>query len=264
MYRLPATMFVETYGSRFLLLAEDNESIQGPKIVVGKDVIGKDDILEILKGQYRMFRSSNRQISINYDRSSSKIGVAVISGKKGAAAMAAPRGKVVDFMSYLASISKRVEETELGTFKGYQNDETLEVTGLSFSMKLPKIPITYLDTIIQEFRRDLSNENMVQIYWSVKENSYYLVKPRASYSKVAVHYEMTHTDDVLVMTIHSHNTMRAFWSSVDDEDEIYTGLFGVIGNLDRSTPSMLFRAGMEGCFESLSVDQLFAKGGECA
>lgn len=252
LYRLPATLFVETYGQKFQISAE---------AFGGRDVIDQSDITDLLKQRYRLFRSSNRQLSFNYDRNSATIGVAVVSGKKGAAAMAAP---VIDFCSVLKNLTRRIEDTELGIFKGYQNDTTLEVTGLSFDMKLPKIPSRILDTIVAEFRRDTTKENMVQIYWSVKDKSYYIVKPNARYTKVSVLYEMTHTNDILVMTVHSHNTMRAFFSSVDDEDEIYTGLFGVIGNLDKVSPSMLFRAGMEGCFKELSVDLLFSKGGEVA
>ncbi len=253
LYRLPCILFVETYGAEYELKPED---------FGGKEVLDENDIVNFLKAKHRLFRQSNRQLNILFDREARRIGVAVVSGKKGAA-IAAPSSRIIDFSMWLASHTRRVEETALGIFKGLQNDKTLEVSNLEFNMKLPKIPRLFLETIISEFREDLSKENMVQIYWSKDKQEFYMVKPEATYSKVAVSYKMGHTNDILVISIHSHNTMNAFFSEIDDADEIYTGLFGVIGNLDKSFPSMCFRAGMEGCFKPLSVDDIF-EGGEAA
>jgi hypothetical protein len=58
--------------------------------------------------------------------------------------------------------------------------------------------------------------------------------------------------------------MPAIFSEIDDEDEVYTGLFGVIGDLDKKTISMSFRAGMEGKFKSLYYADIFSDGGDIA
>lgn len=257
-YRLPFTLWVETFGTKKACTKED---------FGGKDSVTKDEVIAYLGNAYRIFRSASRKFSISYDRNSSVVGVAVVSGEKGAALSAPASSKVVNFFDCrerLLSVRERVEETALGLFKGYEND--IDMLSLDvFEMSLPKIPGYLLDTIIKEFRRDLTKENMVQIYYSVKAKSYYLVKPKATYNKVSVFYQMTHTDDILVMSIHSHNTMPAVFSRTDDEDEIYTGLFGVIGSLDKHTISMSFRAGMEGKFKTLYYADIFTNnGGECA
>ena len=52
------------------------------------------------------------------------------------------------------------------------------------------------------------------------------------------------------------NTMPAFFSGTDNEDETITGLYGVIGCLD-SKPQIRFRAAMGGSFGSIPIKKLF-------
>ncbi|WP_161487343.1 hypothetical protein [Butyrivibrio hungatei] len=263
LYRLPFVLWIETYGTKAQLTADDFS---------GKVVVDKNDIVDYLKNYYRIFRSQSRKFDISYDRNSGIVGVAVVSGEKGAA-VAAPSFNIVSnvitfpFYRVDSEFKERVENTELGVFKGYENVETHDVCGVTFERKLPKIPAYLLSDVIKEFSKDLTKENMVQIYWSINEHCYYIKKPAASYTKVRVLYEMCHTDDVLALTIHSHNTMTGRFSAIDDADEIYTGLFGVIGNLDKDELTMSFRAGMEGSFTTIKCSELFSFdgfGGMCA
>ncbi len=256
-YRLPFTLWIETYGTKRACTVAD----------FGKEVVTKEDVIDYLKNYYRIFKSQTRKFDIQYDRNSHVVGVAVISGEKGAATIAAPFN-IVQFPTWLVDSTKtlRVENTEIGTFTGIEDITTHEVSNVDFSMSLPKIPGSILNEIVKEFRKDLTKENMVQIYWSVENMCYYILKPKATYTKVRVNYELAHSNDVLVMTVHSHNTMPAIFSHTDDEDEIYTGLFGVIGNLNRDRMTCSFRAGMEGSFKTLSITELFSygNGGDCA
>jgi hypothetical protein len=43
------------------------------------------------------------------------------------------------------------------------------------------------------------------------------------------------------MDIHSHNSMKALFSAIDDNDEKATRLYTVIGRLDKYFPDMLTR-----------------------
>ncbi len=63
---------------------------------------------------------------------------------------------------------------------------------------------------------------------------------------------------ICVMDVHSHNCMRAFWSRVDDADELPApgALFGVIGGLGEK-PQILCRATCRGSFVSVDPDSLF-------
>lgn len=254
-FHLPLDLWLETYGRHMKVTGED---------FGGKDSVTKDDVISYLKGFHRIFSSSNRQFSFNYDRDSATLGIAIISGKKGAA-VAASSARVIDFPLWkIEKVRDRIENTAIGIFKGKETVQSHLVTGVDFKMTLPKIPSFFLTAIIAEFKKDLTKENMVQVYYSVKDKYYYMVRPEASYDKISVKYKMNHTNDILVISIHSHNTMKAIFSRTDNEDEIYTGLFGVIGDLDKPVISMSFRAGMEGSFKELSYSDIFDMGGTMA
>ena len=62
---------------------------------------------------------------------------------------------------------------------------------------------------------------------------------------------------VQALEVHSHNTMNAFWSSVDDADEIWPGVFMVIGNLDKDEETCAVRAGYNGLFTPLDKHDIF-------
>ena len=49
--------------------------------------------------------------------------------------------------------------------------------------------------------------------------------------------------NTLVLDIHSHNTMNAFFSATDNADEKEARIYGVIGKLNQDWPDMKFRAG---------------------
>ncbi len=253
LYHLPFQIWIENFGIRQNCTDVD---------FGGKEVVTKEDVVALLSKEHKIFKSK-RKIDILYNRNAKVVGVAVISGEKGA--VAAPYN-IVSF-PVINTTNVRVENTELGVFRGLEHSLTGLITNVTFESKLPKIPVSILAEVVKEFQKDLSNENMVQIYWSIADECYYIKKPSARYSKIRVVYEMTHSNDILAMTIHSHNTMVGRFSAIDDADEIYTGLFGVIGNLDRRQLSMEFRAGMEGSFTTLDVSELFSydgNGGVCA
>lgn len=158
-------------------------------------------------------------------------------------------------MPYIAD-GIRVETLPVGVFKA-KVSEDMEVSDLTFHMTLPKIPLGLLETVLNDFRRDLSHEAMVNIFYSRKERYYYLARPTYTADKVSVHYAFGHTKDILVMQLHSHNTMPAVFSSVDNEDEAATGLYAVLGELDTKHPKICIRAGMEGAFKYLKVEDVF-------
>ncbi len=236
-YTLPFTLYLETFGQRREMKPEDFN---------GKTKVTKDEVIDYLKPKYKAFQSKKRKFDVVYEKSQDLVSVALISGEKGAAVVAA----------FPAFTIPRIENTDIGLFSGEQTRDGL-VTGLDFALKLPKIPRAILNVIVAEFKRTGETENMLQVYWSNKNQCYYVKRPEQVTDRVSVRYKLVHSKDTLVLTVHSHNRMNAFFSSVDDADEVYTGLFGVIGNVDRPYPSMRFRAGMEGCFKELSLNDLF-------
>ncbi|MCP4359045.1 MAG: hypothetical protein GY796_13585, partial [Chloroflexi bacterium] len=52
--------------------------------------------------------------------------------------------------------------------------------------------------------------------------------------------------DGVILELHSHNTMPAYFSPRDNRDELGGRLYGVIGHLERSNPELALRLGMFG------------------
>lgn len=127
----------------------------------------------------------------------------------------------------------------------------------------PMIPISFLEAVVSYFRQDLSKEAIVNISYNRVLKRFFLRYPVAEETKAEKHYIIYNfrnwliRDEVTVLQIHSHNTMPAFFSSVDDADEAVPGLYGVIGNLDQEKPSMAFRFSGCGKKKSLLMSELF-------
>lgn len=239
-YKLPFTICLENFNKSFTANAEN---------FGGKEVVTKEDVLAVLKRQYKVFGQSNRKIDVIYEKKANLLSIAVTSGKKGAA-------DVVAFPGISMDEEMRVEQTDIGTFYG-NLDRVGGVMSLSFDYKLPLMPRSILDGIIKEFKKDTTKEAMLQVRYNKASKRFYVYRPEADLSSVSVNYRLGHTKDLTVLTIHSHNTMPAYFSSTDDEDEIMTGLYGVVGRLNRPHPQVLFRAGMEGAFCALTESDLF-------
>ena len=59
------------------------------------------------------------------------------------------------------------------------------------------------------------------------------------------------------MDIHSHNTMKAFFSTVDDHDEKATRLYTVVGKLDQAVPEIKTRISNGGKFMEIDPASVF-------
>ncbi|MDK8193049.1 hypothetical protein QP794_23445 [Paenibacillus sp. UMB7766-LJ446] len=127
-----------------------------------------------------------------------------------------------------------------------------------FKFKLPKIPIQMMQQLISLFA-DYSKKNngievMGVIYWDQIKEKFMLDIPLQEVHKhgIMVDYSSYPHHVIKVMEVHSHNTMYAFFSSIDNEDELGTHLYGVIGNLKENNNNIQFdiktRAGVAGRF----------------
>ena len=170
----------------------------------GKGKVTKDELLEYLKAKFVMLQSKERKIDTYYDTEHQKFSIATFSGTKGA----------------------------------FENP-VFSISGSEFCYKLAKIPAVILEDVLFYFRKDLDKEAIVQI-WYDEEGGYRIQYPEMEQSSRAIcryHFPLNaDTKGYLVATIHSHNTMPAFFSSVDDRDELsMPGIYGVVGNLSRCT-----------------------------
>lgn len=156
----------------------------------------------------------------------------------------------------------RIEKTPVGKFVVCTSQEAEE---LEFHFSLPKIPEKLLIEVLEFFRRNREHEAACQIFYK-QQKGYYIYYPDQEYSVAAVTFARDNErefEDVLVMDLHSHGEMAAFFSSQDNFDEKGTRLFLVAGNMTGRI-QIRVRAGMIGRFVELPLKYIFELGREAS
>ena len=171
-------------------------------------------------------------------------------------------------ISYVPSENGRLYEIRsngVGTFIA----ETKRATAFrkvraGFIPALPKIPFSVLAEVLAFFKsyitKDSITEALAYIFWSREEERYFVHIPKQEVTRDSVDTtEMPLDDDrfILVMEIHSHNTMSAYFSGDDDKDEKATGVYAVTGRLDKVFPDILVRISVGGKFVEIPVEDVF-------
>lgn len=165
---------------------------------------------------------------------------------------------------------RRENEIGIFTYQLCEAKDDNEIIGLKemlyipLALKLPKLPVALLQQV-HHFFKDVCEkqggvEAAVQIFWNREVKSYFIYVNEQIVTTGSVNFvrdEELEKKHLLVMDIHSHNTMNAFWSATDDRDEKGTRLFGVIGKLEDFIPEMKFRLGVSGRFIDLELDEVF-------
>lgn len=157
----------------------------------------------------------------------------------------------------------RIEKNGVGVFVCLTNPEGDIVEGIecNFSSSLPKIPFSIYKEAVAYFKTDLTIEAAVQIWYNPNEKKYFLSIPEIiGVSKASISFMEDHEllkKNILVMDLHSHNTMSAHFSMQDNSDEKGCQLYGVVGNLNCITPSVRLRAGCEGAYKNLKFSEVF-------
>lgn len=149
----------------------------------------------------------------------------------------------------------RVEQMPYGIF-----DCRIDGKEVDFHLSASKIPSNIFWEIIEFFSKDPSREAAVQIFYDPELNQYSLYYPEQKVSVCSVVFQRNYQmemDQVLVMDVHSHGRMGAFFSSIDDHDEKGTRLFMVLGRMDTEAPEWKLRAGIAGSYKDLLLADIF-------
>lgn len=160
-----------------------------------------------------------------------------------------------------------MRSTELGDFV-VKTDSVNGADSISegLSLKIPKIPFKLLLQAVSFFRDvcdQFNNDEAMLQYWYDKETKEFFAECLdQTTNKVHVTFlrnkELEEDPNkILVMDIHSHNNMNAFFSGTDDASEQETRTYGVIGKLDKEIPEYKFRISVEGKFKEISVAEVF-------
>ena len=163
-------------------------------------------------------------------------------------------GKQIVFVPSSNGKIYEVRNNQIGTFIAEADSVSLfSKVRAGFIPALPKIPYSILSEIIAFFKTYVTekseNEAMANIYWSFEEEKYRVHVPKQTVTKASVDTNLPDIDEekfLLVMEVHSHNTMGAVFSRTDDKDEIATRLYTVIGRLDKVFPDMTTRISVGG------------------
>jgi len=98
---------------------------------------------------------------------------------------------------------------------------------------------------------DRCQERYLAVTW---EGEYRLKVPYQETSTCGVIYERLPST---VLDIHSHGTMRPFFSGTDDQDEQGLRLYMVVGRLDTLMPEIEMRIGVYGYFAPILLNEVF-------
>jgi PRTRC genetic system protein A len=134
-----------------------------------------------------------------------------------------------------------------------------------FTPALPRIPMNLMLQIISFFRSYMSDawerEVLINIYWDQQTRAYVVDAPEQTVTKASVdsHENLAYVDDRYIhyMDIHSHNSMKAFFSEIDDRDEKATRLYTVVGHLNEYFPDVKTRISNGGKFLYIEPSEVF-------
>ena len=154
-----------------------------------------------------------------------------------------------------------MRRTEMGDFIAPKhNIVDFSAVRAGFFPALPLIPRKILAQIIAFFRCLMDEqgefEALAHIYWDKEQKEFTVSIPRQRVSKAAIDADLRGSvlpEDRYIhyADIHSHNSMAAKFSYIDDEDEKATRLYFVVGHLDRFCPSIAARISCGGVYQNI-------------
>lgn len=165
-------------------------------------------------------------------------------------------GKLISFVPSRDGKVFEVRNNKIGTFIAQTERVTdFQKVRAGFIPALPKIPYSVWSEIIAFFKsfidKDVELEALAYIYWSYEKEKYCIVIPKQKVSKDSVDAILPDFDEskyLLVAEIHSHNTMGAYFSCIDDRDEKATRIYIVVGRMDKIFPDIKARISCGGKF----------------
>jgi len=185
-------------------------------------------------------------------------GIAAYKGVYPSVEAARKSDKVINLIPSSDGRIYELRKTELGEFV-VPKDKIADFSEVraGFTPALPLIPRELMGQLISFFRRFMSEkgefEAMALVYWDRQEEKYVLHIPKQTASKAYLSFrleegELSEDRYLRYADIHSHNSMAAKFSPVDDADEKATRLYIVVGRLQRFYPDICARVSCGGTY----------------
>lgn len=266
----PAPKKEETYPTdatvsfvlhRFQLKPEDFD---------GKKEVTKKELCAFLRKSYPEYEESRTWFA--YDKEKNLIMPQIKGSGKGAdvypsydEAVAAAQGKDYFLCNFpqggnMYRLEKTAVSMTVATDSGASG---------SFEWYLPMVDRAIYEKVDKLFRRisrEYNTEALVHIYYVPETKEFEIEIPRQVVSHAAVQetdFPFETPERFRVMDIHSHGTIKAFFSGTDNRDEKGNRLFGVFGGYNHDEPNspseFVFRAGTGGKYFYLPRYEVFEK-----
>lgn len=222
-----------------------------PSDFKGREAVTMEEIRSAIEDLYPEF--SKERTEMVYDERGFVIPI-LIGSRKGIRIMSARAGQDLFFTKGRDGRDYRIEQMPYGFF-----DSSVDGSDVDFFLDAGKIPGKLLDEIIAFFRKDPEKEAAAQIFYDAERKEYRVHYPPQEAGSCSVVFRRDpelENDCVLMMDVHSHGRMQAFFSTVDDHDEKGTRLFLVIGRLDKAVQCRL-RAGIAGSYREVPIADVF-------
>lgn len=206
--------------------------------------IGSNGLYEIVKEEnysYTMKRMTNLPVSFKGEKPFSICGHNFMISKNGL--------RIHDGTSFVKQKKYPQISTKVDTF---------------FKYNLPPIPYELCLKVKWFFKliwKATKTEVMLEVYFNPETNSYFINCPKQTITKYRVTYHREEIPNMTkIMEIHSHHSMPAIFTTIDDADENKIGIiYGVIGNFkeDSSHWAMSLRVLNKGSFKYLDFTDIF-------
>jgi hypothetical protein len=171
--------------------------------------------------------------------------------------------KVISLMPSSDGRMYEMRRTELGTFTAPASCRGIQEVKAGFIPALPLVPRELTLEIIGFFRSLVNSGNsleaIVNILWDKEREAFCTFVPPQTVSRGSAAAELPklHSRYLHYIDVHSHNTMPARFSAVDDADEKATRVYAVFGRLDRFLPEISVRISSGGSFSELDPLTVF-------
>lgn len=116
-----------------------------------------------------------------------------------------------------------------------------------------RVPAELLKRMVTLSRRAMPNEILFHLTWQA--NEWVLQTPP---QKTGQGFARPLEDNVYIpIEVHSHNTMAAVFSSIDDRDETGLRIYGVLGRVDQPVVDFRLRISIYGHYSVLPYELVF-------
>lgn len=229
-----------------------HRNIRDPKgtliVDVKKEIERSKEFLDALKKA----KDKNPDCSVTPKVTGQKKGQAVYRGCFDTMEEARESDKVICLLPSNDGKIYELRKTDAGEFTAPKHKVMdFQEVRAGFIPALPKIPMSLLRQIITFFRTFMGDEEqfeaMAHIYWDKEKERFFAYIPKQEVSKDEITADLRDCpyDNseryLLYADIHSHNSMKAFFSPTDDQDEKSTRLYMVVGRLDKFFPDIQVR-----------------------